>query len=285
MRLYRWYAALDPGFEPIAADLIVLSESFEKLVELSGIPFESTEIGVLRNYIVYRMDVSALDIGLAPGRYYFGARPVGEGLYRSFTTTKYTILGVTEAYFRSIGFGVPNWTKVSDFTGSPRDIAFTVFGHVVRDEVEAESFTVPLGRHLSGEVSDLHASDDLYVTIRSRALAAVTLPMIRMEVQGVTAVETASRITVTVETAASSLPNQPLQRLALFDHLAESWVTIDERPAPPVDTVVEVIIEDDPTRFIAPGAGQLKMRLDWLDPGATTPWGVRIDHAVWTVER
>ncbi|MCL4199517.1 MAG: hypothetical protein KJZ69_18640, partial [Phycisphaerales bacterium] len=153
---------------------------------------------------------------------------------------------------------------------------------ITRESTAVQRFLSGL---LGGEISDLHQSDDRYVTIRDRALMAMSLPMIRMEVEGTTAVETASRITVTVETAASGLPNQPLQRLALFDYIAGQWTTIDERAAPPVDTVVEIVVVDDPTRFIAPGAGQLKMRLDWFDPGATTPWGVRIDHATWTVER
>ncbi len=282
---YHWYSILVNGLEPVAVDLIVLDESFEKIIELRDLPFEREFIRDVAGHPAFRMEISDLDVRLPPGRYYIAGRPVGEGEHQATTLLNRTIRGVTATYFRSSFFGYLDWTPIENIFGTAFDIAFTVFGHIVRDEVEAESFTVPLGRHLSGEVSDLHESDDSYVTIRNRALAAVMLPMMRMEVQGTTAVETASRITVTVETAASRLPNQPLQRLALFDHVAGQWITIDERAAPPVDTVVEVIVEDDPTRYIAPGAGQLKMRLDWFDPGATTPWGVRIDHATWTVER
>ncbi len=285
---YRWYTILweDWGGErPVAVDVIVLTDRFEKVVELRDLQYEMKFVGDFRGFPYYRIEVHGLDITLPSGRYYLGGRPVGQGRFQAFTGLNNTLLGRTEAFWRSKWFGFPNWVSVGAVLGTRFDIAFTVFGHVVREEVEAESFTVPLGRHLSGEVSDLHESDDRYITIRNRALMAMTLPMIRMEVQGTTAVETASRITVTVETAASNLPKQPLQRLALFDYATESWVTIDERTAPPVDTVVEVIVEDDPTRFIAPGAGQLKLRLDWFDPGATTPWGVRIDHTTWTVER
>ncbi len=282
---YRWFSLLDEGLQPVSADFIVLTAEFEKIVELRDMAFTSAKVGRRGRLIVYRMELSGLEITLPPSRYFLGARPVGQGEHGAYTATKYEVLGESEGYFRSVSLGYPDWIPISALTGSQRDIAFTVFGHVVRDEVEAESFTVPLGRLLGGEVSDLNESDDRYVTIRNRALMALTLPIIRMEVQGTTAVEQASRITVTVETAASNLPNQPLQRLALLDFAAGQWIIIDERPAPPVDTVVEVIIEDDPTRFIAPGAGQLRMRLDWLDAGATTPWGVRIDHATWVVER
>ncbi len=284
---YRWYSILRNRFEPTGADFVVLTEDFEKVVDLRDLPVEYEFIGGGQGVFYFQMDVSELTVELPPGHYYLAARAVGDAEGDdAYAVLTRSVSGRTEAYFRSAYFGYPNWISVLGIHGPPPlDIVFTVFGHVVREEVRAESFTVPLGRLLGGEVSDLRESDDRYVTIRNRALMAMTLPIIRMEVQGTTAVETASRITVTVETAASNLPNQPLQRIALFDYIAERWITIDERAAPPVDTVVEVIIEDDPTRFIAPGTGQLKMRLDWFDPGATTPWGVRIDHATWTVER
>jgi len=288
IRRYRWTAILLDGWGgsgPTGVDFVVLSSELEKFVELRDLTYTMERIGEVFGNPYFRFEVDALDVGLPAGRYYIGARPVGRGQYQAFACLNQGLLGNTEAYWRSPWFGFPDWVSVAQIIGVRRDIAFTVFGHVVREEVRAESFTVPLGRHLSGEVADLHESDDLYVTIRNRALMALTLPMIRMEVQGTTAVETASRITVTVETAASNMPNQPLQRLALFDYIAERWITIDERATTIIDTSIEVIIEDDPTRFIAPGTGQLKMRLDWFDPGATTPWGVRIDQATWVVER
>jgi len=282
---YHWYSLLANGFEPRAVDFIVLTDDFVEIFELRDLPYQSEFLGYARGRPYFRMEIAGLDVHLPAGHYFLAARPVGQGQYRAFSGLNWPGFGQSEAFFRSDFFGYPEWTSVQNIHGTPFDIAFTVFGHVVREEVEAESFTVPLGRHRSGEVADLHESDDRYVTIRNRALMALTLPMIRMEVQGTTAVETASRITVTVETAASNLPNQPLQRLALFDYIAERWIIIDERATTIIDTPIEVIVEDDPTRFIAPGSGQLKMRLDWLDPGATTPWGVRIDHANWTVER
>jgi len=282
---YRWYSLLADGFEPVGADFIALTDGFSKAVELRDLQYRSEFLGYSRGRPYFWMEIDGLDIQLPAGHWFLGARPVGQGQYRAFTLLNRPILGRSEAYFRSAFFGYPEWTSCANVGVGPYDIAFTVFGHVVREEIEAESFTVPLGRLLSGEVADLRESDDRYVTIRNRALMALTLPMIRMEVQGTTAVETASRITVTVETAASILPKQPLQRLALFDYIAERWITIDERATTIIDTSIEIIVEDDPTRFIAPGTGQLRMRLDWLDPGATTPWGVRIDHANWTVER
>ncbi len=283
---YRWYSVLRNRFEPTGADIIILTEGFAKVIELRDVPVEVRFVGEVMGVPRFQMDLENLSIGLPRGHYYLGARPVSdrEG-DDGYTLLTRTISGVTAAYFRSVFFGYPEWTSILNIHGSPFDIGFTVFGQVVREEVRAASLTIRLGRHLGGEISDLHQSDDRYVTIRDRALMAMSLPMIRMEVEGTTAVETASRITVTVETAASGLPNQPLQRLALFDYIAGQWTTIDERAAPPVDTVVEIVVVDDPARFIAPGAGQLKMRLDWFDPGATTPWGVRIDHATWTVER
>lgn len=285
---YRWFSVLRDdwgGTRPVGVDFIVLTDDFETVVELRDLPYKIEFVGEFRGSPYFRMEVHGLDVTLPPGRYYLGGRPVGEGFYQAFTGMNSTILGQTEAYFRSAFFGFPEWTSIDSVVGTRYDIAFTVFGEVVQQDVSADSFDIPQGRLLGGDVGDLHESDDLTVLIRGLPPAALTLPNIRMDVQGHTAIDIASRLTVTVESSASRLPNEPLQRLALFDYLAQQWVIIDERSTMPVDTEIHVVITDDPTRFIEPGTGQLNMRLDWSLAGMVRPWGVRIDHAAWTVER
>ena len=109
----------------------------------------------------------------------------------------------------------------------------------------------------------------------------------RLEVESRTALQSASQIVVTLEAASDARPARPPQRLQLFDYQAAVWVTIDERTASFDDSVVEAVITNDPTRFIAPKTGGLRMRIDWFDPGPTfnVSWGARVDQAVWTVTR
>jgi len=126
---FHWTMVLERGFEPVAVDFILLSESFEPIVELTDLSFSSKFVMQWGDkWDVFDTVLDGLEIQLPPGRYYLGARPVGQGEYFAFVATNYTILGNSESYLRSDYLGYPDWTPISWITGSERDIAFTLFG-------------------------------------------------------------------------------------------------------------------------------------------------------------
>ena len=76
------------------------------------------------------------------------------------------------------------------------------------------------------------------------------------------------------------------QRIELFDYVTESYEEVDSRTASlNEDSVVEVIVEGDPSRFIDPETLEVKAQLTWK-PGPLVilyPWNVGIDQAVWKI--
>jgi hypothetical protein len=144
-------------------------------------------------------------------------------------------------------------------------------------------FSVGFGALQSGDAEDLHESDDNYVRIQQRAAVAPTLPVVRLDAFGSSSLFVASEVTYTLEAAATALPANVPQTIQLYDFDANTFETIDSRMATTSDSVVDVTIADDPSRFIVAGSGSVWARLNWFDPGDVlfAAWGVRIDQAVW----
>ena len=188
------------------------------------------------------------------------------------------------------------WVDYEDFGGlqpsgfvfgEQRDLAWNLCGELLSDRALPDGFVVVFGSLVGGDVESLHGSDDTYIEIQNRPAPSFQAPVMRVEIEGHTALQSASQIVVTLEAASDARPARPPQRLQLFDYQAAAWVTIDERTASFGDSALEVVITDNPTRFIAPKTGGLRTRIDWFDPGPTfnVSWGARVDQAVWTVMR
>jgi hypothetical protein len=60
---------------------------------------------------------------------------------------------------------------------------------------------------------------------------------------------------------------------------------MDVRMATTSDSVVEVIVTSNASRFIDPATQELKARLQWKTAGLTLlfPWTVGIDQAIWHI--
>jgi thiosulfate dehydrogenase len=152
-----------------------------------------------------------------------------------------------------------------------------------RELVLPESLEVVFGAHSGGDVGDLDESDDVHVTVDQRAAFSVILPLIRMDVAGVASRSSALDLTVTLEASATALPAQSPQKLSLYDYNTTTWELVDERIATPGDSVVWLLINVNPDRFIEPGTDAMQMRVEWFDPGDVffVAWMSRTDQAIW----
>ncbi|MCC7390471.1 MAG: hypothetical protein IT431_17090 [Phycisphaerales bacterium] len=132
VRELEWLALWYPGFEPVATDVILLTADFEPVAELFDLGFASEFEGTAFGDIeVYRLTISGLSLHIESGRYYIGARFVGDGEGRGFAAGQYPISGESEAYFRSAHFGEPDWVPVSELGVSPLDTVFKVYGDII----------------------------------------------------------------------------------------------------------------------------------------------------------
>ena len=74
------------------------------------------------------------------------------------------------------------------------------------------------------------------------------------------------------------------QRIELYNYIAQDYEMIDVRVATDTDTVAEIVVDGDPSRFIHSESLEMKAQLTW-QPGPVFifPWSTNIDQAVWGV--
>ncbi len=127
LRELEWLALRPIGFDPVAADCILLTSEFDTIVEYFDHAFTSDLKGIGFGHEVHELTIHNLDIELAPGRYYTGARFVGDGTGRSWAAGQNTIRGVTQAYIRSDFLGYPDWEPAP----GGYDAVFKVYGDII----------------------------------------------------------------------------------------------------------------------------------------------------------
>jgi len=127
IREFMWTSLMRDDMNAMGADLIVLNESFETIVELDDLPISRVFDGIMYGeFEIYHVTLSDLAIQLSPGRYFIGGRMVGDGTSRAVSGMNNTMLGASWFYFKSDFFEVPDWTNTD-----PLDVAFKVYGDII----------------------------------------------------------------------------------------------------------------------------------------------------------
>jgi hypothetical protein len=144
------------------------------------------------------------------------------------------------------------------------------------------SYTVNLGMHLGGTLFELLLSDNVYMTLQSVASMLRTVPDVQLEISGVVPSGAVRVVGVIVESAVST--TNVMERVEMFDFVANQWVNLGERFPTVPDTEKVSATAVDATRFVKPGTREIRARLGWFNRG--TPirnWLVRIDKAIFGV--
>ncbi len=152
-------------------------------------------------------------------------------------------------------------------------------------QVLPSSFSVLRGLRIGGGLADLFESDDQYLLIRPWFVLTTTEAPVQVLVEGASPYDTVSELRFVLE-AGVSFPNIR-QSIDLFNFQTNQWELVDARPGTVGDTVVEVTVSMDPSRFVQPGTGLVRARLRWKESGPILayPWLARIDQVGWTVMR
>jgi len=127
----QWLAMHSTGFDPTSVDVILLSSDLESIIELSDLEYQSHPEGEFMGLEVERITINDFVINLDPGRYFIGVRFVGDGTGRAHAALQRPIHGVSESYFRSEYFGLPDWVPVSELGLGPLDAVFKVYGDII----------------------------------------------------------------------------------------------------------------------------------------------------------
>lgn len=150
--------------------------------------------------------------------------------------------------------------------------------------VSPVSFQVTKGALQSGSIVDLLQSDDSKLSISQRAPFSVSDPNAQLVVTGNVPGGQTALLAFTLESSVSASPaKNVVQRVELFDFLANKWVNIDERPSSAPDEQVLLVSPGDPERFVNQASREVKARISWFDRGTIgLSWSARVDLARWT---
>lgn len=144
------------------------------------------------------------------------------------------------------------------------------------------SLSVTRGRQTGGGLPELLISDDQVLAVTQAASASPATPNVQIEVTSAPLPSRVEVLRVEIEGRTTGSPRERLQqRVELFDHLAQRWVTIDERNPSGQDVLFEAIPsgnERDIQRFIDTATRTARVRVSVFDRGAASPgWGMRFD--------
>lgn len=139
------------------------------------------------------------------------------------------------------------------------------------------------GVQRSGELADVFTSDDSYLVVQPGLTLRDDEPPVWLIMRSHLVTNTISAMTFTLETAVST--PQVTQRVEMFNYVLGEFEEVDARTGTADDSVAEIVVKGDVSRFVDPETSEIQAQLTWMPPTLVVafPWTVRIDHAVWTV--
>ena len=144
-------------------------------------------------------------------------------------------------------------------------------------------YTIIRGKYLFGELADLFYSDDSRLKIEAGIVLSVIEPPVWLIVEGTSPTESPYGLSFTLE-AKANIPGIS-QKIELYNYVTEEFEEIDTRDATTTDSIVEIPISGDKSRFIDPQNLEMKAQLTWIPSGPIVMWpfNIEIDQSIWTV--
>ena len=149
------------------------------------------------------------------------------------------------------------------------------------DVVTADSFNVVLGGGVTGQLADVDESDDVDLCVSRGNPASPFSPSIILEFESTLPTDRPNSLMVVLESQVNDTPNT--QQIAMFNFNANRYEVVDTSPSPTVDTVFNIQLAGDVTRFVQPGTGTIHSRLSYTSsPFAVgLGWRACIDQLIW----
>jgi glucose/arabinose dehydrogenase len=197
----------------------------------------------------------------------------------------------TEREQHRIGLG---WGVTTDLVIGPDGYLYVVSlsaGAVrrIRPAVEIAyptSVTVGPGVIVGGDVNSLREDDGNRLSIRETPPIALGAPSARATVFATSPSLSPIELKLIVQTATTGVPASSVTtRILMFNFQTNTYDLVDSRPGTTGDTEVEVTISTNTARYINQTTREMRMRVEWVDPGSlfSFGWQGRIDLVNWRV--
>lgn len=162
-----------------------------------------------------------------------------------------------------------------------------LFGIVAGGTVDTLSpfqFSIVQGALVGGEIVDCWFSDNSYIRATPRFdLDRLSAPL-QYLFEGGAASSVANNITFLLESAASA--GGGTVKIQLYNYTTSSFDEVDSRPITALDSVTQIIIATNPTRYIHPTTRRMQARIDFFPPiEVDRNWTARVDQIQWRITR
>ena len=139
------------------------------------------------------------------------------------------------------------------------------------------------GSVVSGTLASLFNSDDNRLVMRPGIVFSTSEAPLQMQVDATAQSTTASTFRFKVESAANQ--GNIRQTISLFNFNTNSYEQLDTRIATTNDTVVEIVVTTNASRFVNPATGAVRSLIAWKAAGPvfSYPWLVSVDQVRWQI--
>jgi photosystem II stability/assembly factor-like uncharacterized protein len=151
------------------------------------------------------------------------------------------------------------------------------------DPVSPFVFTIERGLLLQGNLQHVVWSDDQHLVVRPWFVLSQAEPPVRIVFRGSSPRTNPPELRFRIEAHASV--GGLLQSVQLFNYQTNGWETVDTRPATTADSVAEIVVNTNASRFVHPTTLEMQARIAYIAGGPILvyPWQVRIDQILWRV--
>ena len=153
----------------------------------------------------------------------------------------------------------------------------------IPDQIVPNSVVITRGLHVAGGVAELHKSDNVDLSI-SRSNFDVQ-SRTEFEIKAVSPFASPTSFEIRLEGAvfARSPVNQTIE---LFDYDTATWEVVDARAAMRLsDSIAEIVVQGDPSRFIEPGTNCIEARIRYQSVNGRQQFSSNTDQFLWLIGR
>ncbi len=277
-----------------AGDLTVLPGSHYRDPEFSWLaPIGVTSIRFLSSEKFYPSERNGMLVGdnNTGQLYFYEMTPARDALVLFGGTLDKVADSTAERNQHRVGTG---WGVTTDIVIGPDGYAYLVSlsaGAVRRirpsiETVYANSYTLNTGVEVGGNLQSLRESDNDRLSIREVPPVALGGPSVVVTVFGLSPVLAPTELRLIVEHSTTGVPASAVTiRTMMFNFQTNSYDIVDQRAGTAADTVVEVVIGSNTSRYINQATNEVRTRIQYFDPGTlfSFGWVGRIDQVNWRV--
>ena len=130
------------------------------------------------------------------------------------------------------------------------------------ETVQPDTLTIVRGLWIDGDLEDLYFSDDSYLVVQPAALVPEPGPPVQVEVSGISPIDNPSELRFRYEGHVTVSPVE--QQILLYNYDTQEYDVVDTHVAATSDETVEIVITDNPQRYIEAGTGQVTALMTFI---------------------